>query len=1302
MIDIQQTRQEIFNAVCNEYRPIIIAGNQYSPIEAAKIISDGINQNDWIPFPVTPGEPLPLNEEELIELYNSNSLLTENDLIFLSYNIPGSEAIPSLEKIAFIIKNIVSIQESSSYLDGEEYWRQSNASLVSIKSLVNTITDTYHILHDTDEWKLPVIKAGITESSEKRIWEVITTHIETIINMKKEYELDFIDKDPQIDEELIDEKTIEVLNDIITSLKDHKMTTPVKFRISSTWKEIKKNSLIQGKEPKTIDDFVCLKNWIRLCLERRTLTRRWNALFNDASNLLMDPSISTPEDFVNLYVPTVRECLTWYKDKWCRLLVLLKDHGFQWAEFVRNFPLTTEPDEPIKQIRDMEEPLLQYIHAMDLRKQLSIYKDEIQSMRLSLMKYSCTSIIGHPIEKMAKALHNFDLENYTLHYKELQALVEKRSILNKRNTILEKLESHAPAWAKAIEIKNGVHGLDKTPGDPKKAWLWRQLNDEIERRIQTDLPSLHSRLEKLNEDFRHVTCDYIEKMTWAHQIRKTTKSQRQALVGWKDIVQKIGKGKGKRAPLLHRQARENLLNCQSAVPVWIMPIDRIIQSFDPQKHKFDVVIIDEASQSDALALSILYFGKSIVVVGDDKQVSPDKVGLKIDDVQAITEEYLHGIPNPTHYDGISSIYDIAKASFDPVCLKEHFRCVAPIIQFCNHLSYGDIKPLRDDSQVLRKPATIAYRVDAGYQDHCVERKTNSSEAETIVALIRACMEQSEYKDATFGIIPMVGDEQGLKIDKMLRAELPEVEYINRKILCGGPSSFQGDERDIIFISMITKPNSGGPLPLNDGEGSNGRDKKRYNVAVSRARDQLWVVHSLDENIDLKPNDIRLRLIEHAKNPQAIQELIEFDKKRAESPFEIEVIEFLRNQGYDLVPQWQVGAYRIDIVVVSGENKIAIECDGEKYHTDENIEYDIRRQTILERMGWRFIRIRGSEYYRDKSIVMNRLLMQLGEYNIVPCYKQTDEPGQLYGDLVDRIVRRAHELLKKSKSMNSIGEYSVQFKYASYNTEIKDESNAISSSDNVNSNNTSDNELTEYTPTEVAAETNINKDKGPQIVAAKQIHDLYIRRELDKLENDLREYISYIDRLNKKPLNKVESVKMDTYIANIYDMKRAMNSGYNSVKGIIDKSSGVNNHRKSLYDIKAELEKYDDIAKKIEEQLKKINDPQSAQQDQLTIPMTTDVMPNTSAISVDSSSADDALFTENPDFWFAAAKWGKMNNQLKPYERKFVYQIGQIYAQGRTPTDKQQTWARDIHQRLIDAGFEAPEKDSEQLSILPQD
>jgi very-short-patch-repair endonuclease len=358
------------------------------------------------------------------------------------------------------------------------------------------------------------------------------------------------------------------------------------------------------------------------------------------------------------------------------------------------------------------------------------------------------------------------------------------------------------------------------------------------------------------------------------------------------------------------------------------------------------------------------------------------------------------------------------------------------------LSYnGKIKPLRDTTGVTTVPAVVEYRVPDGVR---TERKINEKEAEHIASLVCACVENENYKNKTIGIISMLGEQQAYEIDKLLQLHLDPREYEKRKIQCGTSRQFQGDERDIVFISIVEGPKeNGGPVTLVSEDGRNDMYRKRYNVAASRAKDQMWVVHSLNPEIDLKPDDIRLKLIKHAMNPR----INKFNSKleHAESDFERSVMQILLNKGYKVIPQWNVGAYRIDMVVEDGKNRIALECDGERYHTLDELPNDLRRQAILERLGWRFIRIRGSVFYRNSDETMNWLYSELENYNIKPNFNAQENNNDLTNDvsdeLLEKIKRRAYEIRSEwnKEKGNSIYELSESIK----NNEIYIMNNVIS-------------------------------------------------------------------------------------------------------------------------------------------------------------------------------------------------------------------------------------------------------------------
>ena len=482
-------------------------------------------------------------------------------------------------------------------------------------------------------------------------------------------------------------------------------------------------------------------------------------------------------------------------------------------------------------------------------------------------------------------------------------------------------------------------------------------------------------------------------------MRRTTAPQQRALVGWLDTVRRIGKGQGKRVPRLLVEASQKMTECREVVPVWIMPLTRAVEAFE-SKTRFDVVICDEASQADVMALIPFYMASRVVVVGDHEQVSPTAVGQDLTAVQQLIDEHLADIPNAVLYDGQMSVYDLARQSFGgTICLTEHFRCVPDVIEFSNHLCYsGNIRALRDPSQSALRPHVVSHRVRRG---RC-KQDVNPEEALEVVALIQACTQMPEYKGKSFGVISLVGDAQALLIERLLLHRLTPSEFEARRILCGNAAQFQGDERDVMFLSVVDSPGEG-PLRLR----SEPMFKQRFNVASSRARDQMWVVHSL-EVADLKPKDLRRLLLQHAEDPGAMA-----GAKRAapREQFELqrECHDRLFDLGYRVKSDFRVGGFSIDLVVEGAERKLGVECIGDRPRALDRIAEDVARQSILERLGWTFTRIRATDFYRDSTAALAPTLARLRELRIEPLGAETKRPLVEGPGLKERVLQRAAEL-----------------------------------------------------------------------------------------------------------------------------------------------------------------------------------------------------------------------------------------------------------------------------------------------------
>ena len=293
-------------------------------------------------------------------------------------------------------------------------------------------------------------------------------------------------------------------------------------------------------------------------------------------------------------------------------------------------------------------------------------------------------------------------------------------------------------------------------------------------------------------------------------------------------------------------------------------------------------------------------------------------------------------------------------------------------------------PLRIPRGVERlDPPLIDIYVEDG--ERRGKSKVNPAEAEVIVAEIEKIIADpilavaggDNNQPRSIGVISLIGAEQAAFIQKKLMERIGEAAMVRHRIMCGDSATFQGDERHIIFLSMIADKKRKQAQTATQYE-------QRFNVALSRARDRLILVRSVTEN-ELGPTDLKARVLAHFKAPMPERmttgsALIDL----CESGFERDVFSALIECGYHVTPQVGAEGFSIDMVVEGeGGRRLAVECDGDRYHGPEKWADDMRRQRVLERVGWTFWRCFGSNWSLNRRAVFDDLLQTLERSGIRP-------------------------------------------------------------------------------------------------------------------------------------------------------------------------------------------------------------------------------------------------------------------------------------------------------------------------------
>ena len=452
---------------------------------------------------------------------------------------------------------------------------------------------------------------------------------------------------------------------------------------------------------------------------------------------------------------------------------------------------------------------------------------------------------------------------------------------------------------------------------------------------------------------------------------------------------------------------------RNILPVWLASPDQVAKLFSLE-DKFDHVIFDEASQIPLEdALPALARGERITVVGDKKQMPPNRLFQR-----TLNREESDNLAE----DEQTSLLDAAADVWPDKMLKYHYRSQHPeLIEFSNQAFYNGQLKIAPNNHLHQNDyrAVQWQQVDGSWED-----RTNPEEAAKVIEYLLEELPtaQQEVDKTLYGIVAFNQSQaeklfdtlqQTLEDKRREKKELTKAEkdiwewcmgskVSNSYVWIKNLENVQGDEVKHLLMSvgyavdpeMGRVPNRFGLLNQEGGE-------KRLNVAITRAQESITVFCSFDPDYDLEVSGSKnrgpelfkqyLRFVKYVSEGQeeevdAILENINPSRKLDDgdvsyydydSPFEEEVAEALRKRGYEIHTQVGSYGYRIDLGVVDPENKaryiIGIECDGAAYHRSKSArERDVYRQLFLEEKGWQIERIWSRRWWEKKEQVLDEL------------------------------------------------------------------------------------------------------------------------------------------------------------------------------------------------------------------------------------------------------------------------------------------------------------------------------------------
>lgn len=412
---------------------------------------------------------------------------------------------------------------------------------------------------------------------------------------------------------------------------------------------------------------------------------------------------------------------------------------------------------------------------------------------------------------------------------------------------------------------------------------------------------------------------------------------------------------------------------RALTPCFMMSPLSVAENLPQETEQFDVLVMDEASQlRSETALSAIARAKQVIIVGDPMQLPPTNFFRTAFETDEDDEEKKSTIFLT------ESILDQALNALPRCHLRWHYRSRhESLIAFSNREFYDD--------KLVIFPSPFADNPNYGIRRHFVEgvfARTNRAEA---LAIASAVLRQiTMHPEESFGVVAMNEEQRSLIEDAVdsLRTVHPEAadafatnENSSDPFFIKNLENVQGDERDVIFISMTYGPAAiGGPVPHRFGPINRPDGGRRLNVLFTRARKRMEIFTSMRAS-DIHPAEgsaTGVRALHdfllYAETGQLPADIETESGRLPDSDFEIAVATALKARGLDCVAQVGVRGYYIDIAIKDPEDPaqfiLGVECDGATYHSSKCArERDHLREMVLESLGWKLFHVWSTDWFR---------------------------------------------------------------------------------------------------------------------------------------------------------------------------------------------------------------------------------------------------------------------------------------------------------------------------------------------------
>ncbi len=655
---LSKQKEELYKNSLQKYAkaegtPILYSNQELFKSDVAKRIAESNIDYQWIKDELPLVMKFPLSDFEWAEFCSLQNALKPEDSSLLNTSLPSLHQ-DILNESSF--KSL--IDEEQQYIDEIdvqyvlpiELSPVKNSTLLSMKTLVEAIIANHHVIED-ESYTMLIHELLAGEKHQE--------HIVQLVDELKQYNEralslyhDLNDHKISLPKKLNSEIQIDLLTARERILSGRKPSQLFFLGKGKNTKYLFQTGVLNGHALRNIEDVTILEKHI----EYRKLITKLSRLFNQNMSelgieeidithhqfpLVMEERLNMLTQIINIANLEIELAVKLQSEE------LLPGNIFN-IVFYEN--LNTEIDHTLKYIK--------------YAKWCEEYEEELEK----LVQLSNRENMHGVAKRFIQTLKERDFHGWKSAIKELKKLQRIAPSMKKWQQYANRLGEKLPLTVDNLINQFGLVKLEKD--HYIDAFVLKKMETWLHEESEMDRNTLNKQLQHERTTQEKLRYQIITDAIWSSQISRLTEDEKNALTEWKANSKKMEKSIWKNTSKLAQNMTESMKKAQSAIPVWVTPIEQINQASPVLTKRFDLIIIEGANENDIFAIKTLVRGEKVLVVGDGSKHALQENVLNAKTIEELQKHYIQEIPKKSLYNGEKSIYEIAEQHFPKIVIEE--------------------------------------------------------------------------------------------------------------------------------------------------------------------------------------------------------------------------------------------------------------------------------------------------------------------------------------------------------------------------------------------------------------------------------------------------------------------------------------------------------------------------------------------------------------------------------------------------------------------------------------------------------